>query len=53
MNSSFENAIKAFQSIAAVHPEDHTSAFFLATAKNHLQKGDMENLAGVVKMAAK
>ncbi len=53
LNSSFENAIKAFQSIAVVHPEDQTAAFFLATAKKYLQKGNTESLTGVVQMEAK
>jgi class 3 adenylate cyclase len=52
-NSAFSDAIEAFQTIAYLHPEDHTAAFFLASAKNRLQQKGVENIAGIVQMAVK
>lgn len=53
LNSSFDTAIKAFQSITELHPEDDTAAFFLDSAKKYLHKGDTDNRAGVIEMATK
>jgi class 3 adenylate cyclase len=53
LNSSFDNAVKTFQSITEIHPEDQTSAFFLDTAKKYLQAGDTQSRAGVIEMLSK
>ncbi len=53
LNSSFDTALKTFQSITAIHPEDHTAAFFLDTTQKHLDKGNIENQKGVIEMASK
>lgn len=52
-NSAFSDAIKVFQAIAYSHPEDHTAAFFLASAKNRLQQQGIEHISGIVQMAVK
>ncbi len=53
LNSSFDTALKTFQSITAIHPEDHTAAFFLDTAKKNIETGYMENRKGVIEMTGK
>ncbi len=53
LNSSFDNAVKTFQSITEIHPEDQTAAFFLDTAKKYLEKGDIEKRSGVIEMVCK
>ena len=53
LTSSFDNAVKTFQSITEIHPEDHTAAFFLDTAKKCLQAGDTKSRAGVIEMVSK
>jgi class 3 adenylate cyclase len=53
LNSSFDNAVKTFQSITEIHPEDQTAIFFLDTAKKYLQAGDSKSRAGVVEMLSK
>jgi len=53
LNSSFDTSIKAFETVAEMHPEDHTATFFLTSAKNYLQKGIPENWSGVVEMGMK
>lgn len=52
-NSAFNDAIVTFQTIAHSHPEDHTAAFFLASAKSRLQQTGVENISGIVQMAVK
>lgn len=53
LNSSFDTAVKAFQSITESHPEDQTAAFFLDTAKKYLQSGNAQKGTGVVEMTNK
>ena len=53
LNSSFGTAVKAFLSVAEVHPEDRTADFFLTNAKHYLQKGVPENWVGVLEMMNK
>ncbi len=52
INSSFDNAVKYFQLITELHPEDETAIFFLNTSKKCLQKGE-ENFTGIVQMLNK
>ncbi len=52
-NSAFVKAVEAFQSVATVHPEDNTAAFFLASAKHHLQHTGKEKIPGIVQMIVK
>ncbi len=52
ISSSFDNAVRYFQSITELHPEDETALFFLNTAKKYLQKGE-ENFTGIVEMMNK
>lgn len=53
LNKSFENAVKAFESVTGINPEDHTTQFFLDNSIRYLQKGVPENWSGVVEMANK
>jgi class 3 adenylate cyclase len=53
LNSSFDNAVKTFQSITEIHPEDQTAVFFLDTAKKNLHAGDTQSRAGVIEMVSK
>lgn len=53
VNSSFQNAINAFSSVAEVNPEDNTVEFFLTNAKKYLQQGVPDNWAGVLEMTEK
>ncbi|MDO8991510.1 MAG: adenylate/guanylate cyclase domain-containing protein, partial [Daejeonella sp.] len=47
LNSSFGAAEQAFLSVAAVHPEDRTAEFFLNNSKLYMEKGIIENGAGI------
>lgn len=53
LNSSFDIAVKAFQSITKLHPEDETAAFFLDTAKKCLENGEGVKGKGVIEMTNK
>lgn len=53
INRSFETAVNALESIAQIHPEDQTAAFFLDNAKKYLEIGVIESRIGVVEMASK
>lgn len=53
LNKSFENAVKAFEVVTGINPEDHTTQFFLDNSIRYLQKGVPENWSGVVEMANK
>jgi class 3 adenylate cyclase len=53
LNRSFGTAAKAFSSVKEADPEDLTAEFFLANAKQFLQKGVPENWGGVQKMRNK
>lgn len=53
LNKSFENAVKAFESVTGINPDDHTTQFFLDNSIRYLQKGVPENWSGVVEMANK
>lgn len=53
LNKSFTDAIKCFESIIAINPQDHTARFFLENAILYIQKGVPENWAGVVEMVNK
>jgi adenylate cyclase len=53
LNKSFENAVKAFESVTSINPEDLTTQFFLDNSIRYLQKGVPENWSGVVEMANK
>jgi class 3 adenylate cyclase len=52
-NKSFANAIKCFESVTEINPEDRTAQFFLDNTINYLQKGVSENWSGVVEMMNK
>lgn len=53
LNSSFDTAVKSFQAITEIHPEDQTAVFFLDTAKKYLQNGDAQTRTGVIEMLSK
>ncbi|HEV8084571.1 MAG TPA: adenylate/guanylate cyclase domain-containing protein [Chitinophagaceae bacterium] len=53
LNSAFDTAVKSFQAITEMHPEDQTAFFFLDTATKHLQNNDAKNRTGVVVMLSK
>ncbi len=53
LNRSFGNAVKAFLSVKEADPDDLTAEFFLANAKQFLQKGVPESWGGVQKMMNK
>lgn len=53
LNKSFANAIKCFEYVTGIHPEDLTTQFFLDNSIRHLQKGVPENWSGVVEMMNK
>lgn len=53
LNKSFANAIKSFQAVTEVNPEDRTTQFFLDNSIRNFQKGVPENWSGVVEMANK
>jgi class 3 adenylate cyclase len=53
LNKSFANAIKYFESVIHINPEDRTTQFFLDNSIRYLQKGVPENWSGVVEMINK
>ena len=53
LNSSFDTAVKSFQAITEIHPEDQTAVFFLDTAKKYLQNGNAQTRTGVIEMLSK
>lgn len=53
MNKSFEDAVKAFESVTGANPEDRTTQFFLDNSIRYFQKGVPENWSGVVEMVNK
>jgi adenylate cyclase len=53
LNKSFANAIKCFEYVTGINPEDLTTQFFLDNSIRHLQKGVPENWSGVVEMSNK
>jgi adenylate cyclase len=53
LNRSFEKAVKAFEAVADINPQDFTSRFFLDNSIRFLKKGVPENWSGVVEMAEK
>ncbi len=53
LNKSFANAIKCFEYVTGINPEDHTTQFFLGNSIRYLQKGVAENWSGVVEMSNK
>ncbi|MGH2566450.1 MAG: hypothetical protein ACRDE5_18165, partial [Ginsengibacter sp.] len=53
LNKSFENAVKAFESVKTINPEDRTTHFFLDNSIRFLQKGVPESWSGVVEMVNK
>jgi len=53
LNKSFANAIKSFESVTDINPQDLTTQFFLDNSIQFLQKGVPENWSGVVEMMNK
>jgi adenylate cyclase len=53
LNKSFANAIKCFEYVISINPEDHTAQFFLDNSIHYLQKGVSENWSGVLEMSTK
>ena len=53
LNRSFANAIKCFEYVTGINPEDHTAQFFLDNSIHYLQKGVPENWSGVLEMMSK
>ena len=53
LNSSFDAAIKVFESIAEENPADQTTAFFIDSAKKNLANRDGRVQAGIIEMASK
>jgi class 3 adenylate cyclase len=53
LNKSFANAIKYFESVIHINPEDRTTQFFLDNSIRYLQKGVPENWSGVIEMVNK
>lgn len=53
LNRSFANAIKCFEYVTGINPEDYTAQFFLDNSIHYLQKGVPENWSGVVEMMNK
>ena len=53
LNRSFANAIKCFEYVTGINPEDYTAQFFLDNSIHYLQKGVPENWSGVVEMLNK
>jgi hypothetical protein len=53
LNSSFTASIKAIESVTEIHPEDQAALFFLAHAKNHLQKRVPANWSSVMEVTMK
>jgi len=53
LDRSFANAIKCFEYVTGINPEDYTAQFFLDNSIHHLQKGVSENWSGVVEMMSK
>lgn len=49
----FENAIRLFQSVLAIDPDDLTSQFFIDKAMHYLREGVPENWSGVEEMMSK
>jgi class 3 adenylate cyclase len=53
LNSSFDTAAKAFQSIVEANPDDQTTSFFLDAARKNLASRDDRSQAGIIEMASK
>ncbi len=53
LNKSFAEAVKSFESVTAINPEDRTAHFFLNNSIHFLQKGVPENWSGVIEMMNK
>ena len=53
LNSSFEIAVTAFETVTALHPEDQTAAFFLEATQKYLQAGNTQARPGIIEMASK
>ena len=53
LNKSFDKAIKSFESIMLINPDDFTTQFFLDHSKRYFHKGIPENWSGVVEMIDK
>ncbi len=53
LNKSFASAIKCFEYVISINPEDNTAQFFLDNSIHYLQKGVSENWSGVLEMSTK
>jgi class 3 adenylate cyclase len=53
LNSSFDNAIRAFQEVLDANPNDLTTKFFLNNATRYLKNGVPSNWMGVEQMHSK
>ena len=53
LDRSFANAIKCFEYVTGINPEDYPAQFFLDNSIHYLQKGVPENWSGVLEMMSK
>ncbi|HVZ95361.1 MAG TPA: adenylate/guanylate cyclase domain-containing protein [Chitinophagaceae bacterium] len=53
LDRSFQNAVKAFESVIKLNPQDRTAQFLLYKSQECLQNGVPEHWSGVVEMASK